>query len=70
MTSIGAPTPVSAGSQPYYLTADPGGTHLYVGLANTNTIEVFAIDATTGALCPVGAPVKAESNSLHVALMR
>jgi 6-phosphogluconolactonase len=72
MRSIGAPTPISLGmgSQPYYLTTDPGGTHLYVGLANANTIELFAIDATTGALCPVGSPVKAESNSMHLALMR
>jgi hypothetical protein len=31
--------------------------------------EVFAIESTTGTLCPVGTPVTVESNSLHVALM-
>jgi len=68
MTALGAPTPAPAGSQPYYLTTDAGGTHLYVGLANANVIVAFAIDATTGALCPVGAPIPVESNPLHIAL--
>jgi 6-phosphogluconolactonase (cycloisomerase 2 family) len=68
LTQAGAPMPVPAGSQPYYLTTDPGGTHLYVGLQNTNTTAAFAIDTTTGALCPLGSPLKVESNSLHIAL--
>jgi 6-phosphogluconolactonase len=69
LTASGAPTPVSAGSQPYYLTTDPGGTHLYVGLQNTNATAPFAIDKTSGALCPVGAPVMADSDPLNIALM-
>lgn len=70
LTPLGTPTPASPGSQPFYLTTDPGGTHLYVGHAGTNTVELFAIDTTTGALCPVGGPVEAGSNSFGIALMR
>lgn len=61
---------ISAGGQPYYLTTDPGGTHLYVGLQNATTIAMFAIDSATGALCPLAGPVKIESNPLHIALAR
>jgi len=50
------------------VTAD--GKFLYQASASTNTISVFAIDPTTGALSPVGKPVLAGTGPLILTLYK
>jgi 6-phosphogluconolactonase (cycloisomerase 2 family) len=48
-------TPRTAvGTLPFLLAMDPGGAYLYVANALSNNISVFSINATNGALTPVG----------------
>ncbi len=55
LTEVFPRTTVSPfGSEPELLLMDPAGAFLYVENAGSNNISVFAIDASSGALTPVG----------------
>jgi len=48
---------VAAGSLPRSLIAAPSGSALYVSDWNSGSIEVYTVDATTGVVTPLGAPI-------------
>ncbi len=50
-------SPFTAGINPESVAVNPAGTFAFVANFGGNTISVFAIDPTTGALSPVGTPV-------------
>jgi len=62
----GSPFPPGTASGGLTVTAD--GKFLYQASASSNTINVFAIDPTTGALTPVGKPVPAGTGPLILTL--
>jgi 6-phosphogluconolactonase len=64
----GSPFPPGTASGGLTVTAD--GKFLYEASASTNTINVFAIDPTTGALSPVGKPVPAGTGPLILTLYK
>ena len=49
----------SNGTTPTALTVDPNGQFLYVANSGSNSVSVYSIDATTGALTAVGFPIAA-----------
>jgi 6-phosphogluconolactonase (cycloisomerase 2 family) len=64
----GSPFPPGTNYGGLVVTAD--GKFLYQASASTNTINVFAIDPTTGALSPVGSPVAAGTGPLILAVYK
>lgn len=56
------------GNSPNLLAMDTAGSFLYVSNFGSNTISVFSIDATSGALTPVGAAFPIGSNALNMKL--
>src|SRR5260370_3738943 len=52
LTSLGAT--VAAGDTPIAIAVDPLGRFAYAPNLNTNTISMYAINATTGVLSPIG----------------
>jgi 6-phosphogluconolactonase (cycloisomerase 2 family) len=56
------------GTAPNLLAMDSAGSFLYVSNLGSNTISVFSIDATSGALTPVGAPFAIGSTALNMKL--
>ena len=66
-------TPTAAGASPNAVIIDPSGKYLLVtnnfssgGGYNGGDISVFSIDASTGALSPVGSPVPANTNPTEI----
>jgi len=59
---------IIVGTSPNLLAMDAAGSFLYVSNSGSNTISVFSIDASTGALTPVGAPFPIGSNALNMKL--
>ena len=66
-------TPIAAGASPNAVVIDPSGKYLLVtnnfsngGDYNGGDISVFSIDASTGALSPVGSPVPANTNPTNI----
>jgi 6-phosphogluconolactonase len=66
-------TPIAAGASPNAVVIDPSGKYLLVtnnlssgGGYNGGDISVFSIDASTGALSPVGSPVPANTNPTNI----
>lgn len=55
-------------TQPQILLMDPAGGFLYVLNAGSNNISVFSIDATSGALSPVGSPLSLNFAPLNMVL--
>ncbi|MGO9038589.1 MAG: beta-propeller fold lactonase family protein, partial [Steroidobacteraceae bacterium] len=47
-------SPFAAGTQPASVAVDPTGMFAYVANAGSDTVSVYAIDATTGELSPIG----------------
>lgn len=56
------------GTSPNLLAMDAAGSFLYVSNLGSNTISVFSIDASSGALAPVGAPFPIGSTALDMKL--
>jgi 6-phosphogluconolactonase len=56
------------GSSPNLLAMDSAGSFLYVSNLGSNTISVFSINASSGALTPVGAPFPIGSTALNIKL--
>jgi 6-phosphogluconolactonase (cycloisomerase 2 family) len=50
---------VAAGSNPKSVTVEPSGRFAYVANADSGNVSVFSINATTGTLTSIGAPVPA-----------
>ena len=66
-------TPIAVGASPNAVVIDPSGKYLLVtnnfssgGGYNGGDISVFSIDASTGALSPVGSPVPANTNPTNI----
>jgi DNA-binding beta-propeller fold protein YncE len=52
--TVVAGSPFAAGTQPSSIAVDPTGMFTYVVNSGSDTVSVFAIDATSGALTPIG----------------
>ena len=67
-------SPVTTGTTPIGITADPNGKFLYLGEHMTETLATFSTDPTTGALTRVGSSTPASSAgcgvSCHLAPLR
>jgi 6-phosphogluconolactonase len=66
-------TPIAVGASPNAVVIDPSGKYLLVtnnfssgGGYNGGDVSVFSIDASTGALSPVGSPVPANTNPTNI----
>jgi 6-phosphogluconolactonase (cycloisomerase 2 family) len=66
-------TPTAVGASPNAVVIDPSGKYLLVtnnfssgGGYNGGDVSVFSIDASTGALSPVGSPVPANTNPTNI----
>jgi 6-phosphogluconolactonase (cycloisomerase 2 family) len=53
---------------PISLAVDPGGNFAYVGTFDDHALRVFAIDADTGALTPVGDPIVLDTTPSFVVI--
>lgn len=67
-TQVG--TPVPSGDTPAFVTIDPSGDLLYVANIDSNTITVYAVNKTTGALTATGSPIPngADTNPRSIAI--
>ena len=65
---MGAPVPV--GSGPFSVIVDPSGRFAYVQNQESNNITSYTINATTGALTALGAPVAAGSSPSSIITIR
>ena len=61
-------TSTIVGTAPNLLAMDTAGSFLYVSNLGSNTISVFSIDATSGALTPVAAPFSIGGTALNMKL--
>jgi 6-phosphogluconolactonase len=69
LTEVTPRTSVGTGaSAPTLLAMDAAGGFLYVGNSGSNNISVFSIDASTGALTPVGTPFPIGTSPLNMQL--
>jgi len=67
-------TPVAVGATPNGVIIDPSGKYLLVtnnfssggGISSGGAVSVFSIDASTGALSPLGSPVPANTNPTEI----
>ena len=50
---------MAAGSGPFSVSVDPSGKFAYVANSGSNDVSAYTINATTGALTPIGAVVAA-----------
>jgi len=66
----GAATPVGAGSGPRSLTVEPTGKFIYVANMFVNNVSAYSVNATTGALTSLGAPVPSGSTPFSIVTTR
>ncbi len=52
-----AGSPVPSGDTPYFITLDPSGNLAYVANIDSDTITVYSVNKTTGALTSTGSPI-------------
>jgi len=50
----------SLGKSPRNITVDPTGQYLFAANQNSNNVVIFKLDAATGHLTPVGAPLQTD----------
>jgi 6-phosphogluconolactonase len=49
------------GETPRFFTLDPSGTHLYAANQTSDTIVIFNVNQTTGALTPAGETIQVKT---------
>jgi 6-phosphogluconolactonase (cycloisomerase 2 family) len=59
---------VAAGGGPTSIAVDPTGRFAYVANSNSNDISTFTINAATGALTPLGAPLATSPTPAGIAV--
>lgn len=69
-TQVG--TPVPSGDTPAFIAIDPSGDLLYVANIVANTITVYAVNKTNGALTATGSPIPngADTNPRAIAILK
>lgn len=65
--TAGTQTTIATGTHPYAITIDPTGNFAYVANYDSNTVSVYTVNQTTGALT-AGTPVAAGTNPGSIAI--